>query len=58
MFLVERHLKKNVNQYALEQKGLENVRVRVDESGFQLVASVLAADREQAESIATEILGE
>lgn len=58
MFLVERHLKANANLGALKCEKLENIRVRIEESCLQVVAQVMAADREQAESIATEILGE
>ncbi|TWP52430.1 hypothetical protein FKR81_08820 [Lentzea tibetensis] len=58
MFLIERNLKTNVDTDALRGTKLENLKVRVDESGFQVFAHVLAATREKAESIATEILGE
>lgn len=58
MFLVERNLKANVNPDALRGTKLENLRIRVDESGTQLVAHVLAKTPAEAERITTEILGE
>lgn len=58
MFLIERILKNEVDSDALGRDELVNVRVRVDDSGSQVVAMVCAASREQAESIVTEILGE
>lgn len=58
MFLIERNLKNQINSDAIERSQLLNPRIRVDEKGSQFVAMVPAATREQAESIATEILGE
>ncbi|MDX8143328.1 hypothetical protein SK854_14465 [Lentzea sp. BCCO 10_0061] len=58
MFLIERNLKNQINSAAIERSQLLNPRIRVDEKGSQVVAMVRAATREQAESIATEILGE
>lgn len=58
MFLVERNLKAEVNPDALRESQLTNLKIRVDESGSQVVALVAAQNREQAEAIATEILGE
>ncbi|MFJ5991217.1 hypothetical protein [Lentzea sp. NPDC092896] len=58
MFLIERNLKCEINADAIERSQLLNPRIRVDEKGSQVVAMVPAATREQAESIATEILGD
>ncbi|WP_157528103.1 hypothetical protein [Nocardia sp. NRRL S-836] len=58
MFLVERNLKAEVDLDALRGTKLENLRIRVDECGSHVVALIAAHNREQAEAIATEILGE
>ena len=58
MFLVERKIKANVDPDALRGTKLENLRIRVDETGSHLVVLIVANSREQAEAIATEILGE
>jgi len=58
MFLVERKLKANIDPDALRGTVLENLRVRVDESGSHVVVLIAANSREHAESIVTEFLGE